>query len=172
VNLFDNQYSNNHLNTDGLITPHPDKYFLISANWMKNMFGFVNKYLKLQGTEKFPSFIKQAFNKSNFFNLYNAEEWNENMDLSLAGIYPGPVNNFHIMQFKNFWFDPDSSQSHTNIYLKNGMKENSDFFYLREDGWNLIKEIFESNFEIERKIANLSNDQLIEVNLRKVFKML
>lgn len=173
VNLFDNQnknhnHSNHEISDSYIINSNPEKYFLISANWMKNMFGFVNKFLKSEGSEKFQSFIKQAFNKSNVLNLYYADDHNGNMDLSLSGIYPGPVDNFPIIQFKNFWFDPDPTQSHTNIYLKNGIKENSDFFFMNENGWKLIKEIFGCDFEIERKLANLSNDQLIEVNLRKV----
>ncbi len=143
-----------------------EKFYLISANWMKNMFAFVNKYLKYDGTEKFQSFIKQAFNKGNVVNLYYSDD---NNDLSMAGIYPGPVYNFSITQFKNFWFDPETSQAHTNIYLKKGIRENADFFYMNENGWNSIKEVFGFDFQIERKMANISNNQLIEVNLRKVF---
>jgi len=142
-----------------------EKYYLISANWMKNMFAFTNKYLKYDGTEKLPSFVKQAFNLGNVLNLYYSDD---DSDLSMAGIYPGPVYNYSIMQFKNFWYDPEPSQSHTNIYLKKGMRENADFFYVKENGWKSIKEVFGFDFEIERKTATISNNNLIEVNLKRV----
>jgi len=133
------------------------------------MFSFINNYLKCDDPDKLNPFSKKAFNRGNVIHLYFSDEKNGNSDLAGAGVYPGPVNNFSIMQFKNFWFDPDSHQSNTNIYLKKGIKENEDFLFMDQTGWNAVKEVFSCDFEIKRKIANVSNNQLIEVNLRKVF---
>ena len=133
------------------------------------MFPFVNKYLKCDDREKLNLFSRQAFNRGNVLNLYFSDEKTGNSDLTVAGVYPGPINNFSITQFKNFWFDPDSNQSHTNTYLKKGIKENVDFLFMNERGWNSVKDVFGCDFEIKRKIPNVSANQLIEVNLRKVF---
>jgi hypothetical protein len=84
-------------------------------------------------------------------------------------IYPGPINNFELVTFKPQIYD--SEEVYTNVILKKGVKENSDYIYVSEEEWKLLKEMFGYNFEIERLKETLHDEVLIEVNLRR-FKVL
>jgi hypothetical protein len=155
--------------TTNSTTQSNEKFYLISAVWAKNMVTFIERLFKYQNSENFLAFLDRAFNKNNVLSLYFS--YDGNSDLVNSGIYPAEINNFFITQFKDSWIDPEDTQSHSNIYIKKCMKENTDFFYVNEKEWNMIKELFGYNYEIVRRIANISNNQLIEVNLKKV-KML
>jgi hypothetical protein len=155
-------------NTSTCLSSPTDKenYYLISALWVKNMMTFIERFENSVNTDKFVDHLDKIFNKNNVLNLYFIDQMNS--EISRNGIYPSQVNNFFIMQFKDAWFDPQLSESHTNIFLKKGIIENEDFFYLNEKNWEFIKNTFGHNFEIQRKTANISGNFVIEVNLRKV----
>jgi hypothetical protein len=68
------------------------------------------------------------------------------------GNYPGPINNYYITEVKDFWYDPLRDENYTNVFLKKDAKENLDFIYLNEDIYLGLKNNFEINYEIERKL--------------------
>jgi hypothetical protein len=124
------------------------KFYLVSINWVKSFFNFFEKFSNSENTEK-------LFERNKTLLQYFGEEEHN-------GFYPGPVNNFDIITFKEFLEDPNEKT----IFLKKGVKENTDFVYVTVDEWEMIKDIFGYNFEIERKTAILSGELMIEVNLR------
>jgi hypothetical protein len=129
------------------------KFYLISINWMKSFLNFFEKFINSETTEK-------LFERNKTLLQFFGEDDN-------TGYYPGPVNNFDIINFKEFLIDPNEQT----VFLKKGIKENTDFVYVTEEEWRLIKDIFGYNFEIERGTATLSGELMIEVNLRN-FKTL
>jgi hypothetical protein len=134
-----------------------ERFYLISAFWVRNMLNFVNKFQKGNSSDK-------SFERNTVLRLYfNDDEFTKSHHV---GVYPGPINNFHIIDFKEMMKNPN--KPYTNTYIKNGMKENIDYFYVNEKDWNLLKAQFGVNYEIERRTANLMGNILIEVNLRKV----
>jgi hypothetical protein len=150
-------------------TPKDDEiFYLISGVWVSNLVTFVEKFEKYSKTEKFLDHIDKVFNRNYILNLYFSVDGN--YEYSHYGIYPCEVNNFNIMDFKDSWIDPHPDEQHSNIYLKKGIKEGEDFFYVNQKEWNLINETFGCNYEIYRKTANISYDRLIEVYLKKVKK--
>lgn len=143
-----------------------ERFFLISAVWVKNLVFFIKKFEKYQNSEMYMDHLDKTFNRSNILNVYFSDDGSH--DLSHYGIYPAEINNFFIMKFKDYWHDHDEQESHTNIYIKKGIKEDQDFFFVGEDDWNFIKTNFQANFEIERKSVYLNDNLVIEVNLRKL----
>lgn len=143
-----------------------EKYYLISALWVKNLITFINKFEKYAKTDRFYDHLDKIFSKTYVLNLYFSDDGN--YDFAHYGIHPCEVNNFFIMQFKDSWVDPDKNEENTNVYLRKGITENSDFFYLNERDWEFVKETFGCNYEIMRKTAVISGNMLIEVNLRKI----
>lgn len=145
-------------------TANSEKYFLVSTYWISQLFIFIENLKKYKNTENFEIFFENAFNCKHVLAYYF-----QNEDLEkISGFYPGPVNNFFISKFKDHWFDPLESESHTNIYIQEGMKENTDFFYLDQKKWDLLKKHYGEGIKIERKVADLSGSTMIEVYLRKV----
>jgi hypothetical protein len=141
-----------------------ENYYLISANWVQNLAAFIDKYEKYENMNiKFSDFLDKAFSLSRIAQLILSED-----ETSQEGVYPGEINNFHILNFKDCWVDPDPQFSDTNTYLKNGLKENQDFFYLSEQNWEFLKNLFNFNFEIKRKTAIISNNRLIEIYPKNV----
>ncbi len=113
---------------------------------------------------KYNSYLENAFNRNYVVNLF----FNENDTNNSKGIYPGKVNNYPIMKFKDSWIDADPNEFYTNIYLKKGIMENVDFMYVGEEQWSLLEEFFGYNLIVDRRVANIGGNMLIEVNLRSV----
>jgi hypothetical protein len=141
-----------------------EKFYIISAVWVKNLVVFLEKFEKYSKSEKFLDHLDRVFYRSNILSLYFSEE--QDAEFSNLGIYPCEVNNFPIMSFKDNWIDP--SEPHTNIYLKKGLKESENFFYLNQSDWDFVKGKFGCNYEVCRLTAKLSESILIEVNLRNM----
>lgn len=147
-------------------TKDDEIYYLISSVWVNNFVTFAEKIIKYSKHEKFLDHLDKVFNRNFILNLYFSEDGN--YEYSHYGIYPCEVNNFILLDFKDSWVDPDPDEQHSNLYLRKGIKEREDFFYVNQKEWNLINETFGCNYEIFRKIANISFDRLIEVFLKKV----
>lgn len=143
-------------------TDKGNKYFLISARWVKNLVLF------LKSLKNNPDKYAKNFNRDKVLLLY----FNEDLGSDNIGYYPGPVNNFEISDFKRCWFDPDETKKHTHTFVIPGIKENVEFFFVNEESWNFIKSVFGCDYPIERHVVNLTNDTVIEVNLRKVRPLL
>jgi hypothetical protein len=129
------------------------KFYLLSLNWVKNFLNFNDNFTSIENTDK-------LFEKNKvLLQYFGGEEY--------GGYYPGPVDNFNIMNFNEYLEDPHEKT----VFLKKGIKENTDFLFVTHEEWNQIKDMFGCNFEVERSTAILSGELMIEVNLRS-FKVL
>ena len=137
-----------------------ETYYVISALWMNNL----REFFKNESNR-----IDKLFDKISVFSLYSSNENDDEYQNNL-GKYPGPINNFFIMNFKESWIDPDPLSSYTNIYLKDDIKEKSDFFLINEALRNKLKQIFNCYYEIPRKVVTMFHEKMIDVRLKKVYK--
>lgn len=146
-------------------TPN-NKYFLISTQWVNNLICFIDKYLKIDPkSSSYPELVDRLFIRQDMLlQFFNDEDVKDQP----IGMYPGPINNFPILNFKENLSDPDQDQKYTNTYIYNGLKENVDFFYVKEADWEFLKSFFGMTYEVERRTATLNNELMIEVNLKKV----
>lgn len=97
------------------------------------------------------------------FSEFTKEEYKK-----YAGSFPGPANNFFIVDLYDYWHDPDESEKYTNVFLRDDLKENSDFIYLNLPIWSKINEYFTSNYQIERRLIKMPDMNFIEVYLKKI----
>lgn len=149
------------------------KYFLISTLWVKNLINFLNKLFSIKDKDlnngnTHSNNFDRMFDRNKILRQYFSEKEEESNEYINYGLYPGPINNFHIADFKDCLIDIEESEKYTNTYIRKGIKEDEDFFYISEKEWNLMKEIFDYNYEIERHTATINNNLLIEVNLKKM----
>lgn len=125
---------------------------------------FFDNFEKYSNSDKFNLWLDRAFENRKVLELFRDEISND----SNFGIYPGPVNNLFIIDFKDCLVDPDLDELHTNTYIKKGLREDEHFLYLNESNWSIVKQFFGYTYEIERKTVNLADNTVIEVNLRKL----
>jgi len=136
-----------------------NKYYLVSTHWLQSFMNFLN-HCDL-------NFIDKFFDRKNFCNMIVECDIDDSF-INEHGIYPGPINNYPIVNFVDYWHDPDTSLDYTNSYTKKGIQENIDFVYINPEIYSYLKSNFDSNFDIERRLINKNGNEMIEVELLKV----
>jgi hypothetical protein len=130
------------------------KYYVISTVWVENLLNFIEN-----NTKK----IEKKFDKSQVCLCYFSERVND-----YTGAYPGPINNFFLINFNEIWYDPHPNFLHTNIILKKNMKEKTDYFLLERKDFEDLKIYFDSYYDIERTSIEFNDELIVEVNLFKI----
>ncbi len=114
-----------------------DLIYIIDKNWYNNCKLFVNEVLLGKNIDNYfdEKDIKNNWIKGNNFQ-YNI-------------VYCGPINNYKIIDIKDFWYDP--VDKYTNVYLKKNLDKN-DYIILPQSKYNILKDNFEiyDLFEIQR----------------------
>ena len=132
--------------------------YVVSALWINNLREFLKNDNKM---------IDKNFDKIPVTTLYSCNDNDEEYQ-NYLGNYPGPINNFFIINFKECWVDPSPNFSYTNIYMRNDIKEKSDFFFISESLWNSLQGVFNCYYEIPRQVVMMFHEKVIEVHLKKV----
>lgn len=138
------------------------RFFLVSTLWLQSLLSFLNNY-DVNSLDKY-------FDPKSFYFANENYDLDEKTCMNSEGIYPGPVNNYNIIDFVDYWEDPDPDYSYTNSYFRKGIQENYDFLFLNYDVYNYLKTHFKYNFEIERRLINKNDCEVIELELLKVIK--
>ena len=164
---------NNKINIDS----NEDKYlYAINKNWLVKLNNFLNDYFKSIETNNYEEFFQESFEPNNVFRAYfdmenkdenekdNKKEKNKNSKNNKNNknnnkknknyySYPGPINNFYITDFKDYWNDDINLDE--NYFIKKELKINEDYYLINENEWNKFNSIFGSTNEIKRKNNNL-----------------
>ena len=138
---------NNIINNDEI--EENDSYlYIISKNWVfKAKIFITNLNVSLKNEEKEDSFLENSFNED--YVLYSYfEDLNESKN-SDNSIYPGPINNYNLLEYKDFWEDPINEEE--NIFIKKNYKLNKDYFLINENEWKMLNDIFDSSNELKIK---------------------
>ena len=145
--------------------------YLVSTMWMNNLIYFLKKD---------QSAVDKTFERRNVCLLYFNDGIRKEEYRKYLGNFPGPINNYFITELKDFWFDPIDEEQYTNLFLRKDAKENSDFIYVNDTDFRLLKSYFNVNFEIERRLKRKSDDGMlidgqtklaepkIEIHLRRI----
>lgn len=134
------------------------EYFLISLLWCKKAFGFLDEITYNKSTCNMNDLfeIKKFFKKFSIFN--NTSKIQDD----IYHTYPGPVNNFDLINFKDFWFDNNNKNYlYSNTFLSKKILEYKDYLLLNKYEWDLIIETFGYLYEIKR--FRLNNKSQIEI---------
>ena len=140
---------------DSLMQIEDETVYLIDSNWYNNAKTFVDIVLE-KSNEDLQSLFEKETVLDNWFNQ------NENKNM-----FCGKINNINLIDFINFWFDPEESEQYTNVYLN---KKHCDYILLNESQFEKMKLIFdiEKYQTIQRKRNEI---YLIDLNILILSKL-
>ena len=142
--------------TDDSELKNGEAVYLISNDWIRIFFGFINLLNNLKDdANDFHKFLELGFSLNGYFGNFigNGEEINKFS-------FIGPVNNYFIIKDEDFWEDNDQEEYYKNIFLI----EEEYYFKIQKDIWEKFKNIFGFINEIKR----FSFNNEIEINLIKL----
>jgi ubiquitin C-terminal hydrolase len=143
-----------------------DKYlYLINKNWFSKLIKFMEDFKSIrdnnQNKNKYKEYFKKVFNSINILNNY----LNADNEKNKYYAFPGPVDNFSIIDWKDTLDDPLNVDE--NIFLKSDFK---DYYLLKKSDFELLKDIFGVTNIIKRKKDNLDFIQIKSIIFDKRFK--
>ena len=119
--------------------------YVISMQWVNKAIGFIDEVLNLNDIYK-----KNELNK--FFELYQVYSSFFHKKKKLI-CYPGPINNYNIIDHKDIWRDLENEDE--NYIIRKELLLGKDYCLVKEQDWNQLKELFGATNEIKKKIDNL-----------------
>ena len=127
--------------------------YAINKEWLCKLKLFIEPYLT-NAVDKY-EYIKGAFEPNNIYNSYfnEKEEKNSIITKSSCSVYPGPINNYSLLSFKDYWKDYINLDE--NDFIKNEFEKNKEYIFVNSNHWNFLNQIFDSTNEIKRKKDNL-----------------
>ena len=154
----DDDNNNNNENNDEYL-------YLINKNWFSKLINFMEDFKSIkdnnQNKNKYKEYFKIVFNSINILNYY----LNEDNEKNKYYAFPGPVDNFSIIDWKDSLDDPLNVDE--NIFLKSDFK---DYYLLKKSDFELLKDIFGVTNIIKRKKDNLDFIQIKSIIFDKRFK--
>ena len=125
--------------------------YLINKDWVFKAKVFIEPFIEARKENVESILLEDAFNIDKVYHSFVGAQGAElNNYLNIA--FPGPVNNYSLLDTKDCWVDPENSEE--NILLKNDLKLKEHYLYLIEKDWNFLKEIFDVTNEIKKKKMN------------------
>ena len=144
--------------------------YIIDKIWLMKMKCFIEPYIVARKEQVSNLLCENSFNYNKVLELIKQQENDDNnSEKPLRVIFPGPINNLHLIENKDYWYDPINLEE--NFMIKNNLKYNENYFLVNKDDYFFLKTIFRDSNEIKRK--NISDELIkfkiviIEPNLRK-----
>ena len=144
---------------NNLDTNNDDYIYVINKKWLIKVKNFIEDYLNSIHLKTNIDFLDKAFDLPYFLGSYldlknkKNDKKSETKDKKDLSSFPGPINNYEIIDFKDHWIDNKNIDE--NFYLKKDLKLNEDYNLINANDWNYLKSYFESTNEILRKKNNL-----------------
>ena len=123
--------------------------YAIDKNWISKVKIFIEPFI--MNFENNDKYMKDIFNPNYVYKSYFDEKIEKNIKYKYP--YPGPINNFSLISFKDFWEDKENLDE--NIFLKKNIELNKDYYLANYKDWELLKSVFDCTNEIKRKKGNL-----------------
>ena len=113
--------------------------FLINKEWVMKAKVFIDYYI-ISSQEQISeaNSLKSVFDLNNILNSYF------NLETSTSQLYPGPINNFNLINYKDCWEDPNNEDE--NYYID---KNSTNFIKISEKNYRIVKEVFDSTNDIK-----------------------
>ena len=130
--------------------PDNQYLYLINKTWLQNAKIFIGNYLFTKEINQINEFIKDSFNIENVLSIFLSEEKKEKpINNKTYYPYPGPINNFPLINYKDILYDPLNKEE--NILITKYLLSNKDYYWINNLEWNILKEAFNYTNEIRRK---------------------
>ena len=153
--LIDLKYE---INTEIDLSNNNNYLYVVNKSWIIKAKFFIENYIKAK-EQKINKFYEESFDPNFIYNSYfNENDTQKKQSPKVFYAFPGPVNNFEITSFKDYWYDPNNLDE--NDMMKKGMKLNEDYFLVNKKDWKIIKSYFGYTNEIKRKNNNIDLAQL------------
>ena len=133
-----------------------DKNFIYAINreWLIHAKKFIENLIYAK-SQNIKTFYEESFNYLYVYRAYfNKEQLKDKKIIS----FPGPIDNFKISSFKDYW--NNNNDLDENYFIKNKLKNKENFLLINYNDWIYIKNIFGATNEIKRKEDNLNLIQL------------
>ena len=134
--------------------------FLINKEWIMKAKVFIDYYL-IASKEHIldDNSLKSIFEVNNILNSYF------NLESNTSQIYPGPINNYNLNKYKDYWEDPNNEDE--NYYID---KNSTDYIKISEKNYNILKEVFESTNDVKILEKDFEYFEIKTLILDKRFK--
>ena len=137
---------NEDYNIDTKVEESNNNYiYAVNKDWIFKVKLFIEPFMKSNDRK---DFIKKVFDPLKVFDYYFDKK-----KINIYSIYPGPINNYPLISFKDTWKDDKNLDE--NDFLKKSIEINRDYIFINSKDWKFLKEIFDSTNEIKRKKNNL-----------------
>ena len=121
--------------------------FAINKDWIMKAKIFIDCYKAYANGMMDENFLESIFNKEQIlYNYFNDLKEKEDKN-SYNTLYPGPIDNFNLLRYKDFWEDPSNDDE--NYYMKENLVLNKDYYLISQRNWNILNEVFDSTNEIK-----------------------
>lgn len=164
-NKFDEEGTQNNQKKLNLI------YYIVSAYWLSSFLSFTKVFSQIEDNDKKEQIFDRKFVlKQYFHSCFN------NQDEDNFGCYPGPINNFLLIDFKKTFLNDNPINLETTnnnilfqtnadefVFVKDGLQERIDFFLLPDSLYTELKAFFSSIYDIPRFERNISS--VSQINL-------
>lgn len=149
-----------------------DEYYVISQSWFDKWKLYTNYDFYMTKTSHL---LGNKEDDKNFFNnteTYIKEEVVKQFEstylIGNSSLYPGPVNNYHLLYEKNQHLSDEETSSITNFNIKENLMEGIDFIIVSKSIWSFFHNVY-GGFEIKRYSLRISpTDNVVEIKLKNV----
>ena len=126
-----------------------EKYlYLINKKWVDKANNFLNDYMNVRDNNIKGNYFKEAFDLDYFYYSYfNMKEKIKNK--YKYSPYPGLIDNYSISDWTDYWNDPLNEDE--NQYIQSGLIFNKDYYLLKENDFEFLKDFFGVTNIIKRK---------------------
>ena len=119
--------------------------YLISKIWIMKLKTFIEPYIGARKEKVVNLLCDGAFNFKKAIDFIRKQTFEK----PLGVIFPGPINNLSLIEFKDYLYDPVNIEE--NAILKDGLINNEDYFLVNKDDYYFLKSIFKDSNELRRK---------------------
>ena len=146
--------------------PENSVIYLISKSWAFRAKLFIQPFFEARKENIENLLLEHSFLLDKVYESFMGKEENNSLKNYYGIIFPGPINNYEMIDLKDNWVDPINEEE--NIFLKDSLKLNEDYFIIGENDWNFLKEIFGATNDIKRtkKNTNFYKNKIIIIEPR------
>ena len=139
----------NKLCNEEAIISENSEVFLINKKWLFKAKLFLDTLINARKENMENLLLEESFSIDKVYESFLGKQDNSKLKNYYGIVFPGQINNYELIDIKDYWVDPIDSEE--NILIKNKLVLNEDYCFLEENDWNFLKDIFGATNEIKRK---------------------
>ena len=134
---------------DKIEIPDDSQVYLINKKWVFRAKLFLDTYDEARKENIEKLLLEESFYVDKVYEYFMGKGDDSKLKNYYGIVFPGPINNFELLDLRDIYFDP--CESDDNYIIRDNFILNEDYLYLEENDWNYLKDIFGATNEIKRK---------------------